>query len=121
MRRRQVLLGVFTLLTAGCNDPVSCTQIVRYGITITVTDSATGAALGGNETEVVLTARDYTEVVPAAGWNIHEGARERAGIYAVRVSRSGYAEWVRTGVRVHATTCHVVTVRLHARLQQLSP
>jgi hypothetical protein len=122
---------------------LGCSADARPGITLTATDAYTGAALSGFT--VVLRTADEDGDGAAATVNrrrggatlmapldsvtvsarpplrpppiIWAGASERAGRYAVRVTKPGYRPWDTTGVVVTGDRCHVQTVRLDVRLQ----
>ena len=109
-------------LMAACNnltgyDNRVCTADARAGINVTVVDDATGAAIG-NASGV---ARDgaYIEQLQAFNGNIF-GAFEREGTYEVSVTAPGYQTWLRENVIVRADECHVIPVRLTARLVRAS-
>ncbi len=46
-------------------------------------------------------------------------AGERAGIYEVSVTHTGYEDWVLGSVRVEEDECHVITVHLRAAMHPL--
>lgn len=113
------LLGL-ALLTGACKSPlVACNLNLAYGLTIVVTDSATGAALGGSETMVEVRDGSFVDTLPAFGPSEYSGAGERPGTYSVKVQRAGYRLWQRDGVRVRKDECHVINVRVDVRLQGL--
>lgn len=107
------------LLSSACKSPlVACDLSLVYGLTIVVTDSSSGAPLGGVETIVEVRDGAYVDTLPAFG-NEFSGAGERPGTYSVKVQRLGYRVWQSEGIRVRADECHVIPVRLTARLQPL--
>ena len=108
------------LLTSGCKSPlVACDLNLVYGLTIVVTDSATGAFLGGPETTVEVRDGSYVDTLPPFGPSEYSGAGERPGTYSVKVQRGGYRVWQRNGIRVREDECHVINVQVQARLQPL--
>ncbi len=128
-RRRGIgaaLLSVILGLASCTNDPISfaCTDEARASIMVTVLDSVTGTGLARGAT-VVLQDGAYSDSSvfgpgdPIPGDSVFYATQtyERAGTYSVRVRRPGYALWAREGVQVTADQCHVVTVRVRARLQ----
>ena len=117
------------LLLAGCQPATggfACTEDFRYGLTVTVIDSATGAP----PASAVFIARSGTFVdsagprapapVSLAGppLLLFASAGERPGSYDLTVRAPGYADWSRTGVIVTADACHVILTEVTARLQR---
>jgi hypothetical protein len=123
------MLGVVILAAAAMRnciiDPVVCTANFKFGINITVVDSAT--AEPPSEATLLATSGTFTDSVGprAPVQTVANGplvlvlstAGERAGLYSVTVRSPGYRDWTRTGVRVTADECHVRSVSLTARLQ----
>lgn len=106
---------------------VVCTTSIEPGYRLAVLDDATGEPLNSG---VTVTAKDgdYTETFvspqpltsePVPNANVFQGAPERVGTYTLRVTKSGYVPYERTGVVVTANECHVNTVNLEARLTPL--
>jgi hypothetical protein len=100
-----------------------CTGVFVWGLRVTVQDSVTGApAASGAQ----LIARDgaYADTSafppdrPDLDGQPLVAAGERPGTYTVTVRKSGFMEWVRTGVVVTADECHVRPVDVAARLQR---
>ena len=112
-------LGI-ALLTSACRSPlVACNLNLVFGLTIVVTDSTTGAPLGGVATIVEVRDGANVDTLPEMAPNEYAGAGERPGTYSVKVLRSGYRVWQSDGVRVREDECHVIPVRINARLQSL--
>jgi hypothetical protein len=123
------MLGALILAAAAMRsciiDPVACTLNFKFGINITVVDSAT--AEPPSEATLLATSGTFTDSVGprAPVQTVANGplvlvlstAGERAGLYSVTVRSPGYRAWTRTGVRVTADECHVKPVSLTARLQ----
>ena len=108
------------LFTSSCRSPlVACTLNLVYGLTIVVTDSTSGAPLGGVESIVEVRDGTYVDTLPPFGANEYSGAGERPGTYSVKVQRLGYRVWQSNGIRVRKDECHVIPVRVTARLQAL--
>ena len=116
------------LLIAACGSPTSviCPGISAPAIAVEVLDSVTlRPAAGGAEGWV----RDgsYEDSLVVIGWTGPEitpftaiqmaGAYDRPGTYTVEISRPGYAQWRREGVRAGEGSCGVETVELTAKLQ----
>lgn len=101
---------------------VSCSAEARPGIAVTAVDARSGAALG--DFTVVLhpeapgagAPEDSSRAAPAPS-AVWYGASERAGRFALRVTRAGYRAWDTAGVVVTRDVCHVQTVRLTAPLE----
>ena len=118
-RSCQGVLGL-ALLASACNSPlVACNLNLVYGLTIVVTDSTSGAPLGGLETIVEIRDGAYVDTLPPFGPSEYSGAGERPGTYSVKVQRPGYRVWQGSGIRVREDECHVIPVRVNARLQAL--
>ena len=112
---------------AGCSDgPSFCTAESVPGIEVKVLDAETGhpAACGA---VAWFVSGSWAEEMDAS-WGCTEpdtlqspwlrGAHERAGNYSVLVLKDGYIPWSRSGIRVFEDECHVLTVRLEARLER---
>jgi hypothetical protein len=106
---------------AACDLPFTgaCTADFRYGIIVEVRDSITGAPAAEGAR---LIARDGAYADTSDQFAFVEpltlrAAGERGGRYDLAIQKTGYREWTRTGVRVREDECHVIPVRLEARLQ----
>lgn len=93
---------------------IACTMQFVYGISATVIDSATGANITPGSYMVVREGR-YVDSVSAMG-EFLSAAGERAGTYAVTIGRPGYSTFSQSEVVVTRDECHVIGVRLEARL-----
>jgi len=132
-----VLIGKFylllgstaLLLVSACGgdsepEPVACTASIEAGILIQVTDSASGNPISC-AARAVVTAGTYSETVdnpsgPACFDTAILGAVfERAGTYAITVSKPGYLDFAINDVVVTAGVCHVNTVTVQARLSPM--
>lgn len=104
---------------------VVCTSDFRYGIRVTVVDSATGApppeatllASSGAFRDSVGPREPLQLVRNGPPVLILSTAGERPGVYSVTVRSPGYREWTRSRITVTADECHVRPVGLTARLQ----
>ena len=120
-RSFSAVMGVAAMLTA-CDSlqPVACTAIFVYGISVEVVDASSGTGLADGAT-LTLRSGDYvesaTETFNAATL---VGAGERPGTYDLTVAHEGYHTWIRTGVVVTADECHVRPVALRAELEAIS-
>ena len=130
LRRRGVAsvacgLAVLALVVSACGDPivdlpVGCTEQFVYGISVQVVDVTSGAQRASGST---LTVREgsYEEVVTGVtGNNTMVAAGERAGTYAVTITRDGYRTWSQFDVEVGEDECHVIPVSLLAQIQPTS-
>jgi hypothetical protein len=101
---------------------IACTLEARSAITVGVSDSLNPATTTFTNVRVTAhsaTVRDSaflptldTRQQPfAAGL-----AYEQAGTYTVTVRADGYAPWTKSGIEVTRDQCHVITVRVDARL-----
>ena len=117
-----------SLAASGCasvktpSDPgVICTAIAVSSLNVSVRDVVTGqrvcdaavvAILGNDRYELRRTGGDPQ----GCGY---AGPEERAGVFEVRATRTGYEAATVTAVRVTADECHVIpvvlTVDLHPR------
>ena len=107
--------------TAGCDAfGGACTLSIEPAIIVQVrdssgiprADSAQGFVIDGTYTDSLRwAAMDSLGRVTAL-----RGADERAGTYAVLITRPGYLTWSRSGVQVRDGDCHVRSVTLEAVL-----
>jgi hypothetical protein len=124
--RRPACIGVFSVILglAGCAPPTEphvCTAIAVDALVVTVVDSASGQRLCDATVTVIDGA--FTEALrpfPGIAECTYSGPTERAGLYEVRVTRSGYVPANMTNVRVNADECHVIPVKLTVSLRPAS-
>lgn len=117
MNRYRATLGIFCCLLAGSCDtaePVLCTLEARPGIEIEVRDAFTGEAAAAGAVGIATenAFADTLRGVPL----VLTGLYERAGTYEVLITKAGYNAWRVSGVKIERDECHVMTVRLKARL-----
>ena len=93
---------------------VVCTAQFVYGISATVSDAATGANITPGS-YLVVREGSYVDSASAMG-EFLSAAGERAGTYFVTIGRPGYSSFTQTNVVVNRDECHVIPVRLEARL-----
>lgn len=99
-----------------------CTSELRFGVSVQVRDSVSRAAAASG---ALLVIRDGTYAdsmsYPAGHAELDGapmfGAPERAGVYTLTVSKAGYRDWIRSGIRVTKGECHVSPVTVTALLQ----
>jgi hypothetical protein len=123
---RKLFVGWYSILIgavacSGSTSPV-CTQEFRPGIAVYVNDSLTNAGIASGASLVVREGTYKDSVAAPNGRPDLDNsplfaAGERAGTYQVTVTKTGYAGWVKSNVRVTANECHVNTVTLTALLQ----
>ena len=118
-----LLLGT----VASCNlvtGDRACTADFRYGLAVGVRDSATDAAIASGATLITVDQKGSTDSVsfPLNRADLDPlslpGAGEHAGTFLVTVRKTGYRDWVRSGVRVTSDECHVRLTSLTALLQR---
>ena len=111
-------LAFLAALAAACGDEpdelVVCTREARPGIVVEVRDSLTGAPRVSGTVGIAREA-SYVDTLHGSD-SLLSGVHERPGTYTVELTNPGYMNWRRESVRVEAGECHVVTVRLLARL-----
>lgn len=111
-------IGGCGLITGGGD----CTTELRPGIVLEIVDIVTGAS-PLVPSVITVTDGSFQERYPPAGV---EGevlpkywfAFERAGRYSILVQTPGYLDWSTSNIRVRRDECHVMTVRITARLKR---
>jgi hypothetical protein len=106
---------------SSASSPI-CTADVRPGLAVYVKNSLSGAGIASGASLVVREGTFKDSVAaPSSRPDLDNAplfaAAERAGTYQVTVTKTGYAAWVQSNVRVTANECHVNTVTLTALLQ----
>jgi hypothetical protein len=132
MKRLRALwaLAVLPGSLSGCDGPLpftSCVESVNSGIEVEVRNAATGAPeafeASGYATDGQRRIALYPGQLSAAPEDrVLLSGITPAGIYHVRIEKSGFASWDTTGVRVRRKggACpDVVTARFEARLVPL--
>jgi hypothetical protein len=100
-------------------DPRMCTAEFRFGVTVRVIDSGSGAALPTDSVSIAVTEGAFVDSLRVPSEIAERGiglAGERSGTYSVRSFASGYQVWEESEVRVTADECHVLPVSLTARM-----
>jgi hypothetical protein len=102
---------------------VLCTLESRPAIVVTATESATGQPVRGF-TATLSRTDGYLETQTASATDnivalAFEGRNRVDGTYDVKVTRSGYQDWLADDVFVAAGECHVETVALEAAMRPL--
>jgi hypothetical protein len=102
-------------------DPLICTAIAVSSLNVIVRDAATSARICDAAVTAVLGGATFElRRSGSAEACTFAGPEERAGVFEVRVSRSGYASAVVSNVLVGADVCHVVPVQLTVDLRPSS-
>lgn len=106
---------VVSLLALGACDGVHevCILEPRWGVEVTAFDdqgSVVTEGLAGT-----LTEGAYSEAMSVQG-NLLRGALNRAGLYTVTVTATGFEPWIEQDVRARMGRCNVLTERLTAEL-----
>jgi hypothetical protein len=102
-------------------EPMACTEELRDGLSVTVSDQNTGAAL--TCASIVATDGDFSAIIQNGcdvdGSPLIEGLRERPGIYELQVTHAGYEDWIGSGIVVQADECHVHRTNVRVFLNPL--
>ena len=121
---KRTLLVVATLGLVACavpSDPnIACTAQFVPGVSVTITDSATGTVSGIANAWAKVREGTYSDSAAALilpTQLIVNLAGERAGTYVVSAGATGYKTQSTSGVTVvRADVCHVKTRLINARL-----
>ena len=125
---KRTLLVIATLGLAACRyslevpdgSNVACTTVFVPGVSVTFTDSVSGATGGLLNAWAAAHEGTYTDSVLATGLPTQLIANltgERVGTYVVTAGATGYKTQTNAGVSVvKLDACHVKTVLINARL-----
>jgi hypothetical protein len=105
-------------LLASCRalpGPIACTALYAYGVSATVKDVDTGAAI--ESAALTLTDGSYQEIMQAFPGGGYVGAGERAGTYTLRAIAAGYQSKSISDIVVTADECHVQGVHVDVSLE----
>ena len=117
---RTLAVVVLAVLSASCEEPLTvCNLNLVYGLIVVPTDSITGRSLAGSGTLVEVRDGSYVDTLQQMSATEYQGAGERPGTYTVMVQHQGYRPWQRNDIRVREDECHVIPVRVDARLEPL--
>ena len=97
-----------------------CTDLYAYGVSVDVTDAATGQPI--DNATLTLTEGTYQETMilfPGSPGN-YAGAGERAGTYTLTAAAPGHQGQTVGNIVVTADECHVKGVHLDVALQPAS-
>lgn len=110
------------VLLALVAEACGCTDLLTYGVHVTVRDAQTGDTLTATVTGTITDGR-YSEAMEVERDGVLVGAGNRAGTYDVEIRADGYQTWTLDDVKVKQDFpfCpQVETVRLEAELVPLS-
>jgi len=98
-------------------DPLNCTDILVFGLTVQVRDIDTGGIILNN---ISVTAVDgsYVEELTFS-FDSFIGAGERPGNYTLTVEADGYLTLVTPVIQVDADECHVIGEFVELQLEPL--
>jgi hypothetical protein len=106
---------------AACEFPFSgaCTLDFRYGVVVEARDSVTGAPAAAGARLIVRDGAyaDTSDQLRFVDPLVLQAAGERGGIYDLTVQKPNYRDWTQRNVWVREDRCHVIPVRVEARLQ----
>jgi hypothetical protein len=121
-----VALFVLAAAPAGCPlkttqtpDERACTAQFVYGLAVTVQDVASGQRIC--DADVVAVDGSYRETLRPFGPSescTYSGAGERAGVYELSASKTGFRLASVAGVRVASDPCHVIPVPVTMALER---
>lgn len=123
MKKIILLLMLSPLLIAtSCdnddNNQIVCTDQFVYGLNVIILDATTGNPIF-QDVEVKAvdgTYQEILELVPGLEYAF-VGAGERAGIYTVTITKTGYQTYISSPIVVNRNICHVIPQSLTVNLQ----
>jgi len=118
MKRLLPVLTLSVLPLASCDalpGGIACTALYAYGVSATVTDAVTGAAI--DNATLTLTDGSFQQVMQHFQGGDYVGAGERAGTYTLSAAASGLQTQTINDIVVTADICHVRGVHLNIKLQ----
>lgn len=110
------------ILLALVAEACGCTDLLTYGVHVTVRDAQTGDTLMAAVTGTITDGR-YSEAMEVMYDGVLVGAGNRPGTYDVEIRAEGYQTWTMEDVKVKQSFpfCpQVETVRLEADMVPLS-
>lgn len=114
------LLLIALCTVAACSESDICTLEPRPGIVVEIRDSVTNAGIAQGSSAVAQEGA-YLDSVVVSHALLATLASNRGGTYEVRVRKSGYIVWTRSGVSVPGGQCGPDDpVQLIARLRASS-
>lgn len=108
---RRIAIAAVVFMT-GCGTPSpddsACSTEARSGITVMVKNATGGAAICG--ATVIIRDGTFTETLQELGPDCsYAGAWERAGLYRLEVSKTGFNPASEDNIKVTKDECHVKT------------
>ena len=100
-------------------DPRVCTAVAVQSLNVTVLDAVSQQRLC--DATVIAVDGTFQETLRSFGSEascVYAGPTERAGVYEVRVSKTGYQPATASNVRVTEDECHVIPVKLTISLSR---
>jgi hypothetical protein len=124
-KRTRIAIGLLALAPIACasvNDPsdgVICTLQAVSSLNVTVRDLATAQRICDATVVAVLDGTRY-DLRPAGTPDActYAGPEERAGLFTVQASKTGYDAGTAGNVRVTADECHVIPVQVTVDLRK---
>ena len=130
-RTERIILVLISLSLFACGNEnhaegIVCTTVMEPGIVVEVRDAISDAPIAEHAI-VVISDGDYQETLTVNAFEDPDsssayslaGAYERAGVYDIELSLSGYESWTRAQVQVEPGICHVNTVKFTVRLSAI--
>ncbi|HEY0306056.1 MAG TPA: hypothetical protein VGC44_13880 [Longimicrobiales bacterium] len=114
MRSKFFAVAAVALSGTAC-DTYMCDTGIFPAIQVEIRDSVTNAPAAAGAI-VIATSGSFTDSMSVTHDLMVGLAQERAGTYTVRVRKTGYRLWSRSGVEVRGGECGVTTVNVLARL-----
>ena len=99
------------------NDSVGCTEQFVYGLNITVKDANNNSALTDNITVIARDGEYEEQLMMIEESEIFIGAGERSGNYIIKVTATGYQDFISEVIHLDANECHVIPEALEILLE----
>ena len=107
---------------AGCEKPTEprvCTAIAVDALVVTVVDASSGQRIC--DAKVTAIDGSFSEDLRPFGSGqdcTYSGPTERAGLYEIRTTRTGYETLTTNAIRVTRDECHVIPVMVTIQLRK---
>ncbi|QNJ97593.1 hypothetical protein [Constantimarinum furrinae] len=111
MKRILLLFVVTTLISCNSKDDdggIACTEILVYGLTITVQNSQTNQVITEGITVTAIDGTYSEELMLIPGQESFSGAAEREGTYIITITGDNYENFTSEAIVVNADECHVI-------------
>jgi hypothetical protein len=111
-------------MLCGCSDVITCDGSLVPAIELSVIDAGSKAFIASQAIVIVSRSGAPTDTIanPAGADSDPILIGTSAGTYGLLVRKSGYADWIDTGIVVNAdasTACHPKTLTLQASLAKV--